>query len=92
MPIVAVRYTYVDDTDAVAAARPEHREFLAAQAALRMSGPTDDNGALLIFEGEPAEVEALTDRDPFVRDGLVAERTVVTWNVVLGSWREQLGL
>lgn len=92
MAIVVVRYTYVEDADAVAAVRPEHREFLAAQPNLLLSGPTDDGCGLLIFEGEAAEIEATSDQDPIVAAGCVAERTISTWNPVLGSWLDQLAL
>ncbi|MBB6627364.1 hypothetical protein H5V45_08530 [Nocardioides sp. KIGAM211] len=93
MSYFAVTYAYTDDTAARDELRPAHREFLAAQATLALSGPTDDDGALLLFEaGSADEVATLLDEDPFATAGLVAERSVVGWNPVLGPWREQLGL
>lgn len=93
MSFFAVTYAYTDDTAARDELRPVHREFLAAQKSLRLSGPTDDDGALLVLEADSAtDVTALLDADPFATAGLVARRTVVGWNPVLGPWRDQLGL
>lgn len=73
--------------------RPAHRDWLAEQPQLLASGPTDANGAVLIWEGESAaEVEAILDRDPFHPAGVIAERRVVGWQIVRGSWRERLGI
>lgn len=92
MAIVAVVYQYDDDAETQAVVRPKHREFLGAQPNLLLSGPTDDGGALLIFEGDVAGIEALLEQDPFKAAGVIASRTVTTWDVVLGSRRESLGL
>ncbi|PLC13154.1 hypothetical protein AUQ48_14195 [Kocuria flava] len=89
-PVVAVTYVYGGPADVLAARRPEHREYLRGlveQRLLLASGPYEDDGpagALLVFAAEPAEVERLTDEDPLVRHGVVTERTVRPWNVVLG--------
>ncbi|MFT4263631.1 MAG: YciI family protein [Nocardioides sp.] len=93
MTIYAVTYVYhPSEDDARAQLRPEHREWLAAQEGLLLSGPTDD-GALLIWEGASvAEVEESLDGDPFWAEDLVAERAVVEWKPVTGPWREPLGL
>ncbi|MCM3687886.1 YciI family protein [Kocuria rosea] len=87
----AVRYVYGGPADVLAARRPEHREFLGGllrQGLLLASGPFDDDGpagALLVFSAaDAAEVERLTDEDPLVRHGVVTERTVRPWKVVLG--------
>jgi uncharacterized protein YciI len=93
MPTFAVSYVYSTDTDALDRLRPEHRAFLAAQDGLLLSGPTDDNGALLIWSGASAdEVEEVLEDDPFWNAGLISERTVLGWNPVLGPWRESLDL
>lgn len=92
MAIIAVLYDYDDNTVLQDEVRPKHREFLAAQPNLRLSGPTSAGGAVLVFEGEVAEVEAQLDADPFKAAGVIATRRVIEWNVVLGSWREPLGL
>ena len=93
MAIYAVTYGYTPDEEARDQLRPEHREYLAGQGGLLLSGPTDGDGALLIFEGKSAaEVEEILDEDPFWVEGLVAERTVLEWKPVLGPWRESLGL
>lgn len=92
MALVAVLYAYNDLPDVRAEHLGAHREFLAAQASLRLSGPTSDGSGLLIFEGELAEVEALVDADPFKAVGLIKERRIFEWTAVLGSWTTQLGL
>ncbi|MFT4288942.1 YciI family protein [Nocardioides sp.] len=91
--IFAVTYLYENDTEALDRVRPEHRAFLADQDGLLLSGPTEDNGALLIWEAKTsAEVEEALDEDPFWTEGLIAERNVVAWSPVLGPWRESLGI
>jgi uncharacterized protein YciI len=73
--------------------RPAHRDWLAEQPQLLASGPTDADGAVLIWEGESAaEVEAILDQDPFHDAGVIAERRVVGWQIVRGRWREALGI
>ena len=94
MAIFCATYEY----DPAAAAtldevRPAHRDWLAEQPQLLASGPTDANGAILVWEGESAaEVEAILDRDPFHDAGVIAERRVVGWQIVRGSWRGPLGI
>lgn len=91
MPHFVATYTYTDDEQGRIAARPSHREYLASLEQLRLSGPTDAGGAVLVFEAAAAaDVERLLDEDPFVRGGFVAERTVVGWDVVLGTARDRL--
>jgi hypothetical protein len=71
------------------AVRPEHRAYLAGLDALVLSGPTDDGGAVLVFEaGSAEEVHGLLDADPFTTAGdVVAERSVVGWTIALGRAR-----
>ena len=94
MAIFCATYEY----DAAATAtldevRPAHRDWLAEQPQLLASGPTDAGGAILVWAGESAaEVEAILDQDPFHDAGVIAERRVVGWQIVRGSWREPLGL
>ncbi|WP_432543496.1 YciI family protein [Kineococcus sp. SYSU DK002] len=92
MPFFAATYAYTPDTAARDAVRPVHREYLASLPELVLSGPTDDDGALLLFEAADAgTVEALLDADPFVLDGrVVAQRRVVGWNPVLGRLSSSL--
>jgi uncharacterized protein len=93
MTTFAVTYVYSTDTDALDQLRPEHRAFLGAQDGLLLSGPTDDNGALLVWEAKSAsEIEEVLDEDPFWTAGLISERVVVGWTPVLGPWRDQLDL
>ncbi|GAB2688147.1 YciI family protein [Thalassiella azotivora] len=89
MPLFAARYRYTDDAEALAATRPAHRAYLAAQPTLMGSGPTDDNGAILVFRADSASaVEAVLDGDPFTAAGVVASREVVGWDLVLGPWAD----
>ena len=77
MATYAVTYRYVDDAARLDEVRPEHRAFLREQyeaGRLLLSGPLAD--------GDPG---ALAD-DPFRREGLIAEATMRTWNVVIGEF------
>jgi uncharacterized protein len=90
---LAVIYRYNGDTATMDAERPAHREFLSTHPNLLLSGPTADGGAILVFEDESADqLESWLDDDPFWTVGVIDERTVTPWSIVLGSWREQLGL
>lgn len=87
----AVTYVYGGPADVLAARRPEHRAYLgglAERGILLASGPFDDDGpagALLVLAAaDVAEVQRLTDEDPLVRHGVVTDRTVRPWQVVLG--------
>jgi hypothetical protein len=86
MPVFVATYSYTSDSERRSAVRPAHREWLRGQPSVLVSGPTDADGAVLVFEAaSAAEVEQLLDHDPFVLDGdIVAERRVVGWTVVTG--------
>ena len=101
MPYFVATYAYTGDTAARDAVRPAHREFLGGLAgeagrpdvALVLSGPTDANGAVLVFEATSADaVERALDSDPFVLEGVVASRAVVGWTPVLGYAKDRLGV
>ena len=92
MALVAVLYAYNDLPDVRAEHLGAHREFLASQPGLRLSGPTSDGSGLLVFEGDIATVETAVDEDPFLAVGLIKERRVFEWTPGLGSWKTQLGL
>lgn len=86
-------YTYADGSDAARDEhRPAHRAYLRGlheEGRLRVSGPFDGGGpagALLVFEGESAdEVAALLDDDPFQAAGVIAQRSIRPWEVVIGG-------
>ena len=93
MSIFAVSYTYSDDVATRDEVRPSHRAFLRAlntDGVVRASGPVDGGvGALLILEAESADAAlAVLDEDPFALRGLVAERGVRQWDVVIGGLAE----
>ncbi len=93
MPRFVATYTYTPDTAARDAVRPAHRDYLGGLDELLLSGPTDDEGALLIFDAKSAaELEEVLDEDPFYVEDLVVERSIVEWTPVLGPWRDPLGL
>lgn len=89
MPVYAVHYTYSTDAEKVAAAKPEHRAYLATLVeggALLASGPyvgTTPDSALLIFRADSADaVRALLAKDPIAP--LVTGADVTEWNPTLG--------
>lgn len=93
MSIFAVSYTYNDDVATRDEVRPSHRDFLRglnADGIVRASGPVDGGGAaLIIVEAASVQaVETLLDADPFATRGLIAERTVRGWDVVIGGLAE----
>lgn len=97
MPLFATTYRYVADSDAARdTTRPAHREYLAgltASGTLAISGPYvgGEAGALLVFETPTHdEAVALTDADPFVIEGLVAEVSVREWQPVSGRLAEHV--
>ena len=78
MATYAVTYRYVDD-----AAR------LDEAGRLLLSGPLADGdpGALLIVRGDDVQdAQGVLADDPFRREGLIAEATMRTWNVVIGEF------
>ncbi|MET0952326.1 MAG: YciI family protein [Aeromicrobium sp.] len=96
MPIFATTYRYAaDSTEARDAKRPEHRAYLAEltdAGRLVISGPYvgEPAGALLLFDAEsPEDAQRLTDADPFVTEGLVAEVTVQEWTPASGRLASQ---
>jgi uncharacterized protein YciI len=88
----AVVYTYVDDPARLDEVRPDHRAFLSGlheEGYLIASGPLTGGGgpsALLLVEAaSPDVVESLLEQDPFRTEGLIAERDVQGWDVVIGD-------
>lgn len=93
MSFFVVTYAYSPDVAARDEVRPAHREWLASLGdTLVLSGPTDDDRAVIVAEGSgAAEVTALFDADPFHVDGrVIASRVVAGWNVVLGRAKDRL--
>jgi uncharacterized protein YciI len=93
MSIYAVSYTYSDDVATRDEVRPSHRDFLRglnAEGVVRASGPVDGGvGALVIVEAESADdALRILDVDPFQVRGVIAERGVRRWDVVIGGLAE----
>jgi hypothetical protein len=90
MSTYAVSYTYTDDVTTRDEVRPSHRDFLRglnAEGVVRASGPVDGGtGALVIVEaGSAGEALGILDADPFEVRGVIAERSVRQWDVVIGG-------
>jgi uncharacterized protein YciI len=91
MSIFAVEYVYGPEAeDARTEHRPQHREWLAAQAAAEVvlaSGPYGDGaGALLIFQaGDEAELRGILAQDPMTTGGGVTGLKISAWNPVIGQ-------
>jgi uncharacterized protein len=93
MSIFAVSYTYSDDVATRDEVRPAHRDFLRglnAEGVVRASGPVDGGiGALVVVEAESADdALRILDADPFEVRGVIAERSVRQWDVVIGGLAE----
>jgi uncharacterized protein YciI len=93
MSIYAVSYTYTDDVATRDEVRPSHRDFLRglnAEGVVRASGPVDGGvGALVVVEAESADdALRILDADPFQVRGVIAERGVRRWDVVIGGLAE----
>ncbi|MGB0723414.1 MAG: YciI-like protein [Gammaproteobacteria bacterium] len=85
-------YDYVDNM--LERRQPYRAEHLALardyaeRSELVMAGAYADpvDGAALVFRvDEQADVEAFTERDPYVRNGLVTGWRIREWTVVLGG-------
>jgi uncharacterized protein YciI len=91
MPLFATTYSYAaDSAEGRDAVRPRHRAYLGElteRGQLALSGPFvgGEDGALLIFEADTEEAaRALTDADPFVIEGFVADVSVREWQTAAG--------
>lgn len=94
MTTFAVIYTYGNDDAARDEFRPVHKDFLETQynaKSLLASGPINDDkpGALLIMSGDSRDdVADLMDRDPFMQEGLIANREIREWNIFFGGFKD----
>jgi uncharacterized protein YciI len=93
LSLFAVFYTYAEGSDDKRDEhRPAHRAFLRElheAGKLKVCGPWGQGeapGGMLIFEGESAEeIAELLDADPFREVGVVAERSIRPWEIVIGG-------
>ncbi len=86
----AVHYSYVTDAALLAQHRPAHRDFLKALlgSGLLAAGAypeATEPSALLIIEAESdADVAAMLENDPFLREGVITDRRIQLWNPPIG--------
>ncbi len=86
----AVHYDYVADAQLLAQHRPAHREFLQSLvgSGLLAAGAypgAERPSALLLVEAETeAAVAAMLDEDPFLLQGVIAERRIQLWDPPIG--------
>ncbi|GAA4726484.1 hypothetical protein GCM10023216_16350 [Isoptericola chiayiensis] len=94
MAVIAVTYTYADQPSRLDELRADHRAFLSRlheAGAVVVSGPLPATpaypaGALLLVDTVDADAALrLLDDDPFLRAGLVAERSAREWVPVIGT-------
>jgi uncharacterized protein YciI len=91
--LTVVLYQYGEGTAEVRdRLRPAHREFLDSRGDLVLSGPTAAGGAVIVYQADPAEIEAWLDGDPFWTAGAISDRVVTEWTVGMGAWKDKLGL
>ncbi|GLZ33245.1 hypothetical protein Lesp02_54330 [Lentzea sp. NBRC 105346] len=86
----AVELVYGQNRDERLAARPAHREYIAAlveRGVVLLAGPyTDDLGALIVYEADDeTAVKEIIAGDPYSSAGVITEWRVHEWNTVLGS-------
>jgi len=86
----AVHYVYVPDAALLTQHRPAHREFLRALvgSGLLAAGAypeAEQPSALLIVEAESqSAVAAMLENDPFLLQGVIADRRIQLWNPPVG--------
>jgi uncharacterized protein len=93
LSLFAVFYTYAEGSDDERDEhRPAHRAFLRElheAGKLKVCGPwgpQEAPGGMLIFEGGSAtEIAGLLDDDPFRQVGVVADRSIKPWEIVIGG-------
>lgn len=90
MALFAVQYTYTDDAEQVQTVRPEHREHLRellAAGTLLLAGPfVGAPGGLLVVRADSEEAAlAALDGDPFLREGVIIDRSAREWTVSIGE-------
>jgi uncharacterized protein YciI len=78
---------YVDDLDAVAAARPVHRAYmkrLDEEGRLAAGGPFEDGtGALFVYRVDSVdEAGQIAADDPYTAAGVIKDHTLQPWHVV----------
>lgn len=86
--LTILTYEYVEDIverrAPHRAAHLEHIRVWSAERGLVLAGATGDppSGALFVFEGDRAEVEAFAAADPYGAAGLVTATRIEPWTVV----------
>ena len=87
----AVIYTYTDDTELRDSTRSAHREYLSEfvdDGSLLVAGawaPSEAPGGLLVFRAaDRAAGQAIVDRDPYTRAGVVSAADIREWVPPIG--------
>jgi uncharacterized protein YciI len=87
-----VEITYVQEK--MPEVRPRHREFLrnlAADGRVAVAGPLGDgSGGITLYQADDeAHLKATIDQDPYLLEGVIAERTIREFKPVIGAWVPQ---
>lgn len=90
MALFAVQYTYTDDAEKTQAVRPEHRDHLRellAAGTLLLAGPFagTPRGLLVVRADSEEGALAAVDGDPFLREGVIIDRSAREWTVSIGE-------
>lgn len=97
MTVLAVHYTYTDDSAGRDAHRADHRAFLrslAADGVVLLAGAYPEQegvqpAALLVLRADSADDARIAlAEDPFQKEGLVATVDVRPWAPPMGAWVE----
>lgn len=84
--MIALELAFDDDPRRLAA-RPAHRDRLAALHAagtLAMAGPwADDSGALLVFRADRSEVDKIMAADPYYTTPGVTVAALREWRIIV---------
>ncbi|GLZ37569.1 YciI family protein [Actinokineospora sp. NBRC 105648] len=81
------------DLDRMQEVRPTHRAYLngfVESGRVLAGGPWADGegGFFVVKAADRAELDKILAEDPYQLEGVVAERTIREWTIVLGPWAD----